>query len=128
MCFNSANASKQLRVLRPGFTRIMASRTGIAVGLNHGHVVSSIPRAAKPVDRKGVSYHVIYNLLLAFLAWSGGYLYWIGGNLVDFPMPGLGISIQFHPIHPSSFPLRIDASIHFYQFYFLNTCYSYLLL
>ena len=34
----------------------MAPRTGIAVGLNHGHVVTSIARAAKPVDRKGVSY------------------------------------------------------------------------
>ena len=40
-------------MLRPGYTT-MASRTGIAAGLNHGHVVTSIPRTAKPVDRKGV--------------------------------------------------------------------------
>ncbi len=33
----------------------MASRTGIAVGQNRGHVTAVIPRAAKPVDRKGVS-------------------------------------------------------------------------
>ena len=44
----------------------MASRTGIAVGLNHGHVVTSIPRTAKPVDRKGVSYLFIYNPPLDF--------------------------------------------------------------
>lgn len=50
------NESKLGQYLEPGFTRIMASRSGIAVGLNHGHVVTSIPRAAKPVDRKGVSH------------------------------------------------------------------------
>lgn len=44
---------------RPGYTRIMASRTGIAVGLNRGHAVTSIPRASKPSDRKGVSYRSI---------------------------------------------------------------------
>lgn len=44
------------KCLEQGYTRIMASRTGIAVGLNRGHIVTSIPRASKPSDRKGVSY------------------------------------------------------------------------
>lgn len=33
----------------------MASRSGIAVGQNRGHITTVIPRTAKPVDRKGVS-------------------------------------------------------------------------
>ncbi len=43
----------------------MASRSGIAVGQNRGHITTVIPQAAKPSDRKGVS-----RLFIKLSAWN----------------------------------------------------------
>ena len=84
----------------------MASRSGIAVGLNHGHVVTSIPRAAKPVDRKGVSFcrpRILFHLVFDDVDGCED------NNKIIFPAGNH--PIHYYLIHPSSIPLPINASI-----------------
>lgn len=96
----------------------MASRSGIAVGQNRGHITTVIPRAAKPVDRKGVS--------LTSRSWSIHFrgAYWMEREAQfeeRWPKCFTWVFVsRFHPTVPlPSIPFSFIHSLFFTLYYYL---------